>query len=63
MKKYNIEPSGKSLRTHSVKQIIANKFIEIRVDTLIKTHIKIKYNKLNIVVIDNKFKEIIIFEI
>ena len=37
MQKYNIELSRKRLRTHLVKQIIANKFIEIRVDTSIKT--------------------------
>ena len=63
MQKYNIELSRKRLRTHLVKQIIANKFIEIRVDTSIKTDVKIRYNKLDIVVIDNKFKEFIIFEI
>ena len=42
---------------------MVNKLIEIRVDTTIKTDIKIKYNKLDIVVIDKKSKEILIVEI
>ncbi|EQB60293.1 hypothetical protein NAPIS_ORF02140 [Vairimorpha apis BRL 01] len=62
-KKYNIEISGKRLRTHSVQQVVANKFIEIRVDTTIKTDVKIKYNKPDIVVIDKKSKDILIVEI
>ncbi|EQB62397.1 hypothetical protein NAPIS_ORF00025 [Vairimorpha apis BRL 01] len=63
IRRHNEILSRKRLRTHLVKQIIANKFIEIRVDTSIKTDVKIRYNKLDIVVIDNKFKEFIIFEI
>ncbi|EQB62164.1 hypothetical protein NAPIS_ORF00266 [Vairimorpha apis BRL 01] len=62
-KKYNIKISGKRLRTHSVQQVVANKFIEIRVDTTIKTDVKIKYNKPDIVVIDKKSKDILIVEI
>lgn len=62
-KKYKIEDSGKKLRSHSVQQIVANKYVEIRVDTTIKTDVKIKYNKPDIVVIDKKSKEIIIVEI
>ena len=42
---------------------MVNKLIEIRVDTKIKTDIKIKYFKLDIVVIDKKSKEILIVEI
>ena len=62
-KKYKIEDSGKKLRSHSVQQIVANKYVEIRVDTTIKTDVKIKYNKPDIVVIDKKSKEILIVEI
>lgn len=61
--KYKVEQSGKKLRTHSVQQVVANKFVEIRVGTTIKTDIKIKYNKTDIVVIDKKLKEILIIEI
>lgn len=43
--------------------MVANKFVEIRVDTTIKTDIKIRYNKPDIVVIDKKLKEILIVEI
>ncbi|EQB62329.1 hypothetical protein NAPIS_ORF00094 [Vairimorpha apis BRL 01] len=50
IRRHNEIPSGKRLRTHSVKQIIANKFIEIRVDTSIKTDVKIRYNKLDIII-------------
>ena len=62
-KKYNIEISRKRLRTHSVQQVVANKFIIIRVDTTIITDVQIKYNKPNILIIDKKFKEILIVEI
>ena len=62
-KKYKIEDSGKKLRSHSVQQIVANKYVEIRVDTTIKTDLKIKYNKPDIVVIDKKSKKIIIVKI
>ena len=58
-KKYNIEISGKRLRTHSVQQIVANKFIKIRVYITIKTEVKIKYNKPDIVLIDKKSKRIL----
>jgi hypothetical protein len=43
--------------------VVANKFVEIRVDTTIKTDIRIKYNKPDIVVIDKRAKEILIVEI
>ena len=62
-KKYNIEISGKRLRTHSVQQVVANKFIEIRFDTTFKTDVKIKYNKTDILLIDKKFTKILIVEI
>ena len=62
-KKYKIEDSGKKLRSHSVQQIVANKYVKIRIDTTIKIDVKIKYNKPDIVVIDKKSKEILIVEI
>ena len=59
-KKYNIKILGKRLRIYSVKQIVAKKFIEIRIDTTIKIDIKNKYNKPDNVVIDDKSEEILI---
>ena len=61
-KKYSVE-SAKKLRSHSVQQIVSNKHVEIRVDTTIKTDVKIKYNKPDIVVINKREKEILIIEI
>ncbi|EQB60016.1 hypothetical protein NAPIS_ORF02432 [Vairimorpha apis BRL 01] len=63
IRRHNEIVKWKILRTYSVKLIVVNKLIEIRVDTTIKTDIKIKYNKLDIVVIDKKSKEILIVEI
>ncbi|WUR04601.1 uncharacterized protein VNE69_09154 [Vairimorpha necatrix] len=47
---------------HSVQQIVANKDVEIRIDTTVKTDIKIKY-KPDIVVVDKKNKLIRMIEI
>jgi hypothetical protein len=60
--KYNIKATRK-LKSHSVQEIVSNKFVEIRVDTFIKTDIKIKHNRPDLVVIDKKSKEIIIVEV
>lgn len=56
-KKYKIEDSGKKLRSHSVKQIVANKYVEIRVDTTIKTDLKIKYNKPDLLLLIKRVKK------
>ena len=56
-KKYKIEDSGKKLRSHSVQQIVANKYVEIRVDTTIKTDLKIKYNKPDLLLLIKRVKK------
>ncbi|KAM0677691.1 hypothetical protein BDAP_001591 [Binucleata daphniae] len=60
--KYSIKRS-KKLRTHSVQEIIANENAEIRVDTRIKTDIKIKNNKPDIFIHDKKKNEITLIEV
>ncbi|EQB60996.1 hypothetical protein NAPIS_ORF01427 [Vairimorpha apis BRL 01] len=61
--KHNIAIRNKKLRGHSVQQIVANKYVEIRVDTTIKTDVKIRYNKPGILLIDKIKKELLIVEI
>ena len=41
--KYGLK-SSKKLRSHSVQEVVANENVEIRVDTRIKTDIKIQHN-------------------
>lgn len=60
--KYQIK-SSKKLRTHSVQEVVANDYAEIRVDTRIKTDIKISENRPDIVIFDKKKKEILIIEV
>ena len=55
--------SKKKLRNHTVAEVVANKFAEIRVDTTVKTDIKIKHNRPDLIVIDKKKKEILIVEV
>ncbi len=61
-KRFNIKSSSK-LRNHSVQQTCSNQNVEIRVDTTIKTDVKVKYNKPDILVINKKDKLITIVEI
>ena len=60
--KYGIKKSRK-LRTHSVQEVIANENAEIRVDTRIKTDVKIKHDRPDLFVFDKKKKEITLIEI
>nr|XP_013180905.1 unnamed protein product [Papilio xuthus] len=60
--KYGVR-STKKLKNHSVQEIVSNKFVEIRVDTFVKTDIKIKHNRPDIVVIDKRTKEILVVEV
>ena len=60
--KYGIK-TLKKLRTHSAQETMSNEFGEIRVDTKIKTDIKINNNRPDIFVYDKKRKEIILIEI
>ncbi|KAF9763050.1 hypothetical protein NGRA_1553 [Nosema granulosis] len=59
--KYGIKLT-KKLRNHSVQQIVSNKYVEIRVDTFVKTDIKIKHNLPDLIVIDKCKKKILIVE-
>ncbi|KAL4719725.1 hypothetical protein ACJJTC_004657 [Scirpophaga incertulas] len=55
--------NSKKLRTHSVQEVVANENVEIRVDTRIKTDIKIQHNRPDIFVYDKKRKEITLIEV
>jgi hypothetical protein len=46
----------KKLRSHSVQEVVANENVEIRVDTRIKTDIKIQHNRPDLFVYDKKSK-------
>ena len=60
--KFNIKKS-KKMRNHSVQEIVANEDVEIRVDTRIKTEVKIQNDRPDIFIYNKKKKEIIIIEI
>ena len=60
--KYGLK-SSKKLRSHSVQEVVANENVEIRVDTRIKTDIKIQHNRPDIFVYDKKRKEIALIEV
>ena len=60
--KYGLK-SSKKLRGHSVKEIVSNEYVEIRVDTRVKTDIKFQNNRPDIFVFDKKKKEITLIEI
>ena len=60
--KYSIKNS-KKMRTHSVQEIVANKQVEIRVDTRIQTDIKIEKNRPDLFVFDKIKNEIILIEV
>ena len=40
------------MRENSVQQIVANKYVEIRIETSIKTDVNIRYSKPDILLID-----------
>jgi hypothetical protein len=44
------------MRSHSVQVVLANENVEIRVDTRIKTDIKIQHNRPDLFVYDNESK-------
>lgn len=51
------------MRTHSIQEILANEDVEIRVDTRIRTGIRIEANNPNILIHDKKRKEITLIKI
>ena len=55
--------SPKKLRSHSVQEVVANENVEIRVDTRIKTDIKIQHDWSDIFGMDKKKKGITLIEI
>jgi hypothetical protein len=60
--KYGLK-SSKKMRSHSVQEVLANENVEIRVDTRIKTDIKIQHNRPDLFVYDKKRKEITLIEV
>ena len=60
--KYGVKNS-KKLRSHSVQEVVANENVEIRVDTRIKTDVKIQHNRPDLFVYDKKRKEITLIEV
>ncbi|KAI4293372.1 hypothetical protein PAPHI01_2646 [Pancytospora philotis] len=51
------------MRSHSVQEIVSNENVEIRVDTRVRTGIKIDANRSDILVHDEKRCEIILIEV
>lgn len=51
------------MRTHSIQEVIGNKEVEIRVDTRIKTDIKVQNNRPDLFVYDKKKGEITLIEV
>ena len=60
--KFGIKKS-KKLRSHSVQEVVANEKVEIRVDTRIKTDVKIQNNRPDLFIHDKKTKEITLIEV
>ncbi|TBU11092.1 hypothetical protein CWI38_1390p0010, partial [Hamiltosporidium tvaerminnensis] len=55
--------SSKRIRSHSVQEILDNEFAEIRVDTRIKTDVKIRNNRPDIFILDKKQNRITLIEL
>jgi hypothetical protein len=55
--------SSKKLKNHSTQEIISNKHVTFRIDTFVKSDIKIKHNRFAIIVIDKRAKKIFIVEV
>jgi hypothetical protein len=60
--KYGFKRSRK-MRNHSVQEVMANERAEIRVDTRIKTDIKVQNSRPNLLVLDKRNNEITIIEV
>ncbi|TBU20320.1 hypothetical protein CWI38_0090p0060 [Hamiltosporidium tvaerminnensis] len=54
--------SSKRIRSHSVQEILDNEYAEIRVDTRIKTDVKIRNNIPDIFILDKKKNKITLIE-
>ncbi|TBU20284.1 hypothetical protein CWI38_0097p0070, partial [Hamiltosporidium tvaerminnensis] len=55
--------SSKRIRSHSVQEILDNEYAEIRVDTRIKTDVKIRNNRPEIFILDKKKNKITLIEV
>ncbi|TBU20959.1 hypothetical protein CWI38_0007p0100 [Hamiltosporidium tvaerminnensis] len=55
--------SSKRIRSHSVQEILDNEYVEIRVDTRIKTDVKIRNNRPDIFILDKKKNKITLIKV
>ncbi|TBU07863.1 hypothetical protein CWI38_2340p0020 [Hamiltosporidium tvaerminnensis] len=55
--------SSKRIRSHLVQEILDNEYAEIRVDTRIKTDVKIRNNRPDIFILDMKKNKIALIEV
>ncbi|TBU11988.1 hypothetical protein CWI38_0947p0010 [Hamiltosporidium tvaerminnensis] len=55
--------SKKRIRSHSVQEILNNEYAEIRVDTRIKTDVKIRNNRPDIFILDKRKNKITLIEV
>ncbi|TBU13328.1 hypothetical protein CWI38_0465p0010, partial [Hamiltosporidium tvaerminnensis] len=55
--------SSKRIRSHSVQEILDNEYAEIRVDTRIKTDVKIRNNRPDIFILDKNKNKITLIEV
>ncbi|TBU12610.1 hypothetical protein CWI38_0697p0050 [Hamiltosporidium tvaerminnensis] len=62
LNKYKFK-SSKRIRSHSVQEILDNEYAEIRVDTRIKTDVKIRNNRPDIFVLDKILNKITLIEV
>ncbi|XP_029655393.1 uncharacterized protein LOC115229120 [Octopus sinensis] len=53
----------KKLKTHSVQTVSVNEFVEIKVDTFIKTDIILEHNKPDLFIFDKKNNRIFLIEV
>ncbi|TBU10378.1 reverse transcriptase [Hamiltosporidium tvaerminnensis] len=62
LNKYKFK-SSKRIRSHSVQEILDNEYAEIRVDTRIKTDVKIRCNRPDIFILDKRQNKITLIEV
>ena len=55
--------SSRKIRLHSVQEVVSNRDVEIRVDTRIKTDVKVQHDRPDIVVLDKRRKLATLIEI
>ena len=55
--------SLRRIRLHSVQEVLSSRDIEIRVDTRVKTDVRVAHDRPDIVVIDKRLKQILLTEV